>query len=261
MKKVVVCYKWVVDEADIRVDESSQSLDFDRVKNKISDYDLNAIEVGAQLAEQEDWEFVAATCGCQVEASLKDVLSRGASNIYYVNDEVLAETDSCAVSKVLSTMIQKIGDVDLVICGEGSCDEYAQQVGPRIAALLGVPSCTYVNKLDFEGNKLVAERKLENGVEVVTATGPVVVTVLPDINSPRIPSLKQILGAKKKPVTNLTLQELGMDVAELQAKEKVISIRGAVMERKCIKMNADGVSVTDAAQKLAQQLYADGVIG
>lgn len=261
MKKVVVCYKWVMDEADIRVDERSRSLIFDRIKYKISDYDLNAIEVGAQLNEREGWEFVAVTCGKQVEPSLKDVLSRGASNVFYISDEVLADADSSVTAKVLAGIIKKIGGVDLVVCGEGSSDEYAHQVGPRLAALLGYASCTFVNKLEVSDDGFIAERKLENEIEVIEVKGPSVVTVLPTINTTRIPSLKQILGAKKKPSTKLTLEEIGMNKAACTPKLKNISILGSVMERKCIRMNTEGTTLREAAQNLAKQLYADGAIG
>jgi len=261
MKKVVACYKWVADEADIRVDDRSRALNFERVKYKISEYDRNAIEVGTLLNEKNGYEFVAATCGAQVEPSLKDALSRGPANVYYVNDIKLIEADGNVTAKVLAGIIKKIGDVDIVVCGEGSGDEYAQQVGPRLAALLGYASCTFVNKIDVNENGIVAERKLEDGIEVVEINGPAVVTVLPDINTARIPSLKQILGAKKKPTTKLTIEDICLDQAACEPKLKTVSILGTVMERKCVCMNADGLSIKEAAVNLVKQLESDGVLG
>ncbi|KJS22908.1 MAG: electron transfer flavoprotein subunit beta [Clostridiaceae bacterium BRH_c20a] len=256
MKKIVACYKWVVDEADIRVEGKERSLSFDRVKYKISEYDRNAIEAGALLNEEKGCQFLAVTCGANVETSLKDVLSRGPESIAYVNDGALGEADSLVTSKVLAGIIKKVGEIDLVICGEGSSDGYSQQVGPRLAALLGYASVTFVNKLELTEDGIRAERKLEDGVEVVEVTGPAVVTVLPDINKPRIPSLKQILAAKKKTAEKLGLDAIGLDSVVL--KEKTLSISGTVMERKNIQINSGGMPVEEAAQKLIQQLKADG---
>ena len=87
-------------------------------------------------------------------------------------------------------------------------------------------------------------------------SGPAVVTVLPDINKPRIPSLKQILAAKKKTAEKLGLDAIGLDSVVL--KEKTLSISGTVMERKNIQINSGGMPVEEAAQKLIQQLKADG---
>lgn len=260
MKKVVACFKWVMDEADIRV-ESNRSLNYDRVKYKISDYDRNAVEVGAQLSEKEGVEFIGVTCGPKVEPSLKDCLSRGPASISYVEEETLAQADSGVTAKVLAGIIKNIGDVDLVICGEGSSDAYAQQVGPRLAALLGYASVTYVNKLELTGDGIKVERKLEDGTEVVEVNGPVVITVLPDINEPRIPSLKQILGAKKKPTNKVSLGDIGLSEADCQPKLKEISVLGTVMERKNVHINADDLSVEEAAAKLAKQLNSDGALG
>lgn len=258
MKKIVACYKWVFDEADIRVEGKERTLNFDRVKYKISEYDRNAIEAGARFNEEQGCQFLAITCGANVEASLKDVLSRGPESISYVNDSVLAEADSAITSKVLSGIIRKIGQVDLVICGEGSSDGYSQQVGSRLAALLGYASVTFVNKLEITENGIRAERKLEDGVEVVEVTGPAVVSVLPDINKPRIPSLKQILAAKKKTAEKLELADIGLEAATCIPKQKTLKVAGTVMERKNIQINADGISMKEAAQKLIQQLKADG---
>ncbi|ATW27496.1 electron transfer flavoprotein subunit beta/FixA family protein [Candidatus Formimonas warabiya] len=258
--KIVTCYKWVADEADIRVDERNRTLQFDRVKYKISEYDRNALEVGSELQEKYGYQFVAATCGDQVEPSLKDALSRGPENIYYVNDEKLAQADGCVTAKVLAGIIRTIGDVDLVVCGEGSGDEYAQQVGPRLAALLGYASCTYVNKITVHDHGFLVERKLEDGVEVLEVNGPAVVTVLPDMNTARIPSLKQILGAKKKPSTRLTFEDIGCNQADCAPKLKTLSTLGTVMERKCLCMNADGLPIQEAVVKLAKQLDADGAL-
>ncbi len=116
-------------------------------------------------------------------------------------------------SAALAAAIRGNIEFDLIICGEGSSDLYTQQVGPVLAEKLGIPCATYVNKLTYveAENRIVAERKLDEGIEAVSIPLPALITVLPDINTPRIPSLKQVLGAAKKPVENITLDKLGED--------------------------------------------------
>ncbi|HHY60782.1 MAG TPA: electron transfer flavoprotein subunit beta/FixA family protein [Clostridia bacterium] len=256
--RAVVCYKWVIDEADITVEEQDRSLNFKNAKYKISEYDRNALELGATLQEQHGWELLAVTVGKGVEASTKDVLSRGPEKVYYVDDPALEEADSAVAAKVLAKVIEKIGHVDLVICGEGSSDGYSQQVGPRLAALLGYPVLTYVSALEVEGSTLKAQRKLDDGVEVVQVTVPAVVTVTPDINKPRIPSLKQILAAKKKPAEKLALGDLGP--VSTAAGLDVTGVSAAVVERKQIRINEQGMDLMEAAARLVKQLREEKVI-
>lgn len=258
--KVVVCYKWVLDETDISVRESDRSLDLEKARPKINDYDRNALELGACWQENQGCELLAVAIGQDTESSVKDVLSRGPEKVYYLDSPFLKDVDSSVTAKVLARIIAKIGNVDVVICGEGSSDGYSQQVGPRLAALLGYACLTYVAKAEIDGNKLLVERKLEDGIEVVQVTGPAVIAVSPEINKPRIPSLKQILAAKKKPAEKLSLEELGYTQADLQAAVQVKGIFAPVMERKRIRINEGGMGLKEAAVKLMAQLKAEKVI-
>ena len=259
MKRVIVCYKWVWDDADIRVNEKTRKLDFERARKKISEYDRNAIEVGAELKKQTGCEVIALTGGAEVEPSLKDALSRGPDSAWHVNDPALAEADAHVTARVLAGLIRKIGDADLVVCGEGSSDDYHQQTGSRLAALLGFASVSFVNKIEPIDGGVRLERKLEEGVEVVEVQGPAVVSVLPDINDAPIPGLKQILAAKKKPVNRQTLEDIGLDAGSCRPKAVTVSTLSPVIERKRIRMNPEGVSIEQAAAQLAGQLVQDGI--
>jgi len=259
MKKIVVCYKWVVDETEIIVEGRTKALNYEKTHYRISRYDLNAIEAGNRIREATGCELSAVTCGSQAEASIKDVLSRGVENVYYVNDERLKDIDSSVTAKILARIIKKLGDVDLVICGEGSSDLYSQQTGPRLAALLGYPGLSYVNKLEVISQGIRAQRKLKNEIEVVEVLGPALVTVTPDINSPRLPNVPNIMGAGEKPAVRLTLEELGLDTEAVLPKLKTLNIIGVVNKRKAIRVDTEG-SKTETAMKLAKQLQKDGVL-
>lgn len=252
--KALVCYKWVPDEADIVVDQQNKTLNMDKVKYKISEYDRNAVELGVTLNENSGYEVVSLTVGKGVQASTKDVLARGIEKAYVVESE---ELDSSVSAKVLAEAVKKVGDVDVIICGEGSGDQYSQQVGPRIAALLGYQLVTYASSVEANGGELKIERKLEEGTEVVKVQAPVVVTVLSEINQPRIPGMKQILAAKKKPTEEFALANLGFTAEKLEAKIKVVNVGPSIMDRKQIRLNEGGASVKEAVASLVQQLKAN----
>ncbi|MBY6276044.1 electron transfer flavoprotein subunit beta/FixA family protein [Symbiobacterium thermophilum] len=255
--KALVCYKWVKDEADIVVDPVNKTLKTDKAKYKISDYDRNALELGAQLNEKNNVEVISITVGQEVKSSTMDVLARGSQKAYYVE---APEVDSSITAKIIAEAVKKIGDIDLIICGEGSADQYSQQVGPRLAALLGYQLVTYASAVEINGNEITIERKLEDGIEVIKVQGPTVITVLSEINVPRIPGMKQILSAKKKPSQELSLDDLGFTPDKLESGMKVINIGPSIMERKQIRLNSGDVTIKDAATELVQLLKANKII-
>lgn len=206
----VACYKVVPDEQDIVVGPDG-SLNFDRAKPVIGEYDLMALEEAAHLADATGGRAVLLSAG---DAKLTDsklvkaALSRGASELYCVVDPSLAKADAFQTATVLAAALEKI-EFDVVLCGEGSSDLYAQQVGSLVGAILGLPVLNAVSRIEARDGKLIIERTLEREVEVLEAVPPVVLSVTADINLPRIPQLKDILAAGKKPVTTWTLAEAG----------------------------------------------------
>lgn len=256
--RVITCYKWVLDEADLKIDPKSRALITERAKSKISEYDRNAIECGVQLVEAAGGEVIALTAGTpDTKSSLKDALSRGPAEVMFVNDPAMAQADTYVTAKVLAAAVKQINPYDLIVCGEGSSDGYSQQVGIRLAQLLGIPVITFVNKVEVNGNILVAERKLDEGIEVVEVNLPALVTVLPDVNQPRIPSLKQILAAAKKPVKETNFQQLGVQAPDTQPKVVRKSVLGAVVERKRVRVEGDPENVATQALEI---LKKEGVI-
>jgi electron transfer flavoprotein beta subunit len=260
MKKVAVCYKWVLSDADIRVNETTRKLDMDKCKPQINEYDRNGLQCGVLLKKETGAELVGLTCGAAVAASTKDTLSRGLDSVSYMEDAAMADADSSVTSKVLAAMVKTVGDVDVVICSEGSSDEYARQVGPRIAAILGWPSVSYVSKVTANGDAFELERKMEEGTEVVSVAAPVVISVVPDVNDAPIPGVKDILGAKKKLATAVSLADIGVSVDTAKPLTKMVSVLAPVTSRKNVHLNPDGTSLDDAAAALIKQLSADGVL-
>lgn len=256
MPNIIACYKWVLDEQDIKVG-ANLSLDTSRAKGKISDYDRNAIEEAVLLNEKLGGEVIGLTYGASVKPSLKDALSRGLTKAVWVEDASAETADARVISNVLAAAAKKEA-YDVILCAEGSSDTYTQQIGPRLATLLGIPAITFVSAMKIEGNKVIATRNLGSCTEEVTAEFPVLLTVLPEINKPRIPSLKQVLGASKKPNTQVKAADLGLDASALAPKAQMKSLKGFTMSRKNVILK-DG-EVADKVATLVASLKKEGIL-
>ena len=258
MPKCLVCYKWTLDEQDIKIRPEDLSLDSSRAKGKISDFDRNAIEEAALLVEKNGGAVDALTYGtATVKQSLKDALSRGPNKAYWIADASAETADANVTANVLAAAIRKLGQYDLILCGEGSSDLFNQQTAARIAALLGLPCLSFVSKLSVEGDVVKATRKLEDSQEDVSVKGHVVVSVLSEINKPRIPSLKQVLGASKKPNEEIKIADLGLKPEDLQPKAVRKSVKGFVMHRKNVIYKES--SAADNVAKLKASLDSEGL--
>lgn len=250
MPNIVTCFKWVIDEAYIRTGSSGE-LDFGSVDYKISDYDRNAIEEAVRLKEEYGGSVFGITAGLPgATKGLKDVLSRGPEKAYFVNDDSFENLEPSQTAAILADVIRSQIDYDLIICGEGSSDLYAQQVGPRLAERLGIPCISFVQKLSIEGEQIIAERKVEDGVEVTAAPMPALVTVLPEINTPRIPGVKDTLMASKKEVVSITKDDLAQTY---EPALQTIGMVAASMERSCVKFGAEPADITGFVEALLKE--------
>jgi electron transfer flavoprotein beta subunit len=146
---------------------------------------------------------------------LKNALAVGADKVYLVSDRAFAGADTLATAYTVAKTIQAVvKDVDLVICGKQAIDGDTAQVGPGVATRLGIPQLTYVSKIkeiNLEKKKIIVERLLEYGREVVESSLPALLTVVKDINEPRLPSLLGIKKAAKAQIPTLTAKDVGAD--------------------------------------------------
>ncbi|NLO22055.1 MAG: electron transfer flavoprotein subunit beta/FixA family protein [Syntrophomonadaceae bacterium] len=253
MPNIVCCFKWVVDEAYIKP-SSSGKIDLEWAEHKLSDYDRNAIEEAVRLQEAYGGSVTAVTVApSDATKGIKDALSRGPEKAYFINDEELENLEPSQTSAMLAQVIGGQIDYDLIICGEGSSDLYAQQVGPRLAEKLGIPCIAFVKKLSIEGQRVIAQRKSDEGVEVVSAPLPALVTVLPDINNPRVPGLKDTLAASKKPVVEISLEDLGTEYPALITDK---GLRAASLVRNCTRFG----SSPEDLQAFVESIKKTGVI-
>lgn len=237
---IIVCYKIVPDEQDAVVG-ADRTLSFDRATLKVGDYDLNALEAGAQLAATCGARLVGLTVGGDaVEDSKlkKAVLARGADENVALKDAALAHAGSTLTSRALKAALASIGDFDLVLTGEGSADRYAQQVGIQLGELLGLPVVNAVSALELDGSRALVERVVGNQIEKLEVPLPAVLSVVADMNTPRIPSMKDILSAGKKPSRVVTSSEIGLDDLS-ENLETISTLAPEQRDRACVVVEGD----------------------
>ncbi len=249
--KIIVCCKIVPNEEEIKV-LPDRSLDLSGTPWKISQYDLNALESGRQLANETKGSVTALSVGGTAALDStkvrKDVLSRGADDLKLIIDDSRSFSDSLETAKALAAAVRGCGEFDVVLCGMGSSDLYLQETGVQAGALLGLPTVNNVTAIRPAGDGLLeVERTLEDEVETLEVTLPAVLSVSSEINVPSVPAMREIMRAGKKPVAVLdTPSELGgvsLEMLEQLAPEQ--------QERRQEVIEGDG---NEAVEALAQFL-------
>lgn len=202
---IVVAMKQIPDLQQIRIRNRQPVLD--DVPLTFGNIDKNALEAGVQLKEATGGNLIVVSVGTEeLEDTIKEALAAGADQAYLVLDDELENLESAVSARLLAQAIEKIDDVGIILFGEGSGDNYSGQVGSRVAALLGLPQASYVQSIAVNGNTATITRALEDCEEVLEVALPAVISVMADINEPRIPSVTQILKAGKKPKEILELE-------------------------------------------------------
>mgnify|MGYP006299624003 CR=1 FL=1 len=215
--KIVVCVKQVPSSHNVRIDPETKRLKREEVEAEINPFDTYALEQGVLIKESLGGEVIALTMGPnRAEQSLREAIACGADKAIHLHDRAFAGSDTWATSYTLSKAIEKIGDVDLVICGKQAIDGDTAQVGPGIAGHLGLPQATYVSEVKETDEKSITVKRMhEEGYDIAELPFPALITVVKDINSPRIPSLRGRMAAKKAEITQWTAEDLGADGGKL----------------------------------------------
>ena len=261
MKRIIVCLKQAVDVSQLKVDPATRQLITAGAPKKISDFDKNALEEAIKIREKlGPVEIFTVTISSEdAKAVLREALAMGADKAYCINDPDVRGIDTSGTAYILAEAVKKIGEFDLILCGETSLDSFSGLVGSRLSELLNLPQITSVRKLSVEGDAVVAERALEDSNETVKAKMPALITVTREINQPRIPSLMMIMKASKKEIVNWALTDLNILREKIAAKIEVIEALAPKTERKKIKVT--GETVQEIAEKLAKALIQEGVVG
>jgi len=217
---IVVCVKYVPDaQAERTFNASDNTTDRENVDGLLSELDEYAVEEALKIVEAGEGEVTVLTVGPDAAAdAIKKSLQMGADKGVHVNDDAIHGSDAIATSLVLAEAIRKIGDVDLVITGMASTDGTMGVVPVMLAERLGLPAVTLASELTVEGTtggSVTIRRDGDASTQTITATLPALVSVTDQINEPRYPSFKGIMAAKKKPVDQWGLADLGIDPTQV----------------------------------------------
>ncbi len=213
--KIIVCVKQVPDAKDVRLDPKTNTLSREGVQSIMNPYDQYALEEGVRIAESLGGSVTVLSMGPpQAEETLRQAISCGAHEAVLVSDRAFAGADTWATSYTLMKAIHKLGEFDLVICGKQAIDGDTAQVGPGLAMRLDIPFVTCVQKVrEATDDSLILERMMDDGYDVLEVPYPALLTVVKDVNVPRVPSLKGKMRSKKAEITVLTAEDIGADFA------------------------------------------------
>ena len=226
--KIAVCLKQVPDTetkiklTDSQLDASSQNLssqiDTRDIKWIISPYDEYAIEEALHIQSKESATVTAISFGpkSRVVKALQMALAMGVDEAVCIsdsNDSSIGLTDSLVVAKLLFKCIEKIGPFDLIFMGKTAIDDNQSAVVPMLAGLLNIPHASVVSKLEHHNKNIILERDIEGGTkEVIEMSLPALIGTTKGLNNPRYATLPGIMKAKKKPLTEMTPESLGVDI-------------------------------------------------
>lgn len=211
--KILVTAKRVTDpDAKIRVKADGTGIETAGLEYKLNPFCENAVEAAVQLQEKHGGEVVAVTIGDDdAVQNLRSALAMGADRGIHVK---LADgqMDSDLAARILAKVFEQ-EKPDLFLLGKQAVDGDSNQVGQLLAEYLDLPQACFASKIEVAGDKLTVERELDGGMETIQVALPAVVTADLRLNTPRLPTLPNVLKAKRKPVQDLTIDALGVDPA------------------------------------------------
>jgi electron transfer flavoprotein beta subunit len=211
----------VPDTAEIRIDPKTNTLIREGVPSIINPFDLHAIEAGLEIRERVGGKVTVLTMGPpQAETSLREAISMGVDDAVLLSDRAFAGADTWATSYTLAKAIKKLG-ADIIICGKQAIDGDTAQVGPETAEFLNIPHIAYVKKIEeIRHDYIRVHRLMDEGYDIVESSIPVLLTVVKELNNPRMPSLKGKMAARKAVIKK-------MGIAEIEAEEHSVGLKGS----------------------------------
>ncbi|MFP3936984.1 MAG: electron transfer flavoprotein subunit beta/FixA family protein [Phycisphaerae bacterium] len=254
--RFIVPIKQVPETNAVKMDEETGTMIREGVEAIINPLDLYAIELAIRLREQHGGEVICLSMGPpNAEKAIREAVAMGCDSGVLLSDKAFAGSDTWATSYALAGAIQRIGDADLVICGERATDGDTGQVGPGIASFLDLPLATYVGKLEhIDENTCRVRRLIESGYEVLEMDMPAVLTVVKEVADPRLPTLRGKQKARKVDVPRWGQQDVNLDSDKLGLKgspTRVVKIFRPQVTRQCRKVAAaDEESIGPAVDEL-----------
>lgn len=263
--RIVVLVKQVPDTTEVEVDEETGTIIREGVPSILNAFDEFALNTAVDLKENIDdiEEIVALSMGPpQAKEALNKCLAIGADRAILLTDFVFAGADTWATAVTLARGIKKIGETDIIFAGQEASDGNTAQVGPEVAAHLGIPQITFVSDIEeVDEDSILVKKETDEGFVRMKSSLPAVVACMPTPGfEPKIPNIREIMKAKKKPLEEWTYEDLGGDKEEygLDGSESV------VMKTYSPPPKGEGIIVDDkpevAVKKLLDYFEEEGIM-
>ena len=224
---IIVCLKQVPDtESQIKIRSDGVSIATDDVKWVMNPYDEFGVEEALRLKEKRGGEVTVVALGPKrVTESIRTALAMGADKGILVSDEPLEGSDALGTAKAIAAAIKDL-EFDIVFTGQRGVDDDQGLVGAAIAELLGIPQLSLIVKLEVaeDGKTVKVNRPIEGEALVIESSLPALITAQKGLNEPRYASLPGIMKAKKKPLEEKSLGDLGLDAAEFGVGARKLKI-------------------------------------
>jgi electron transfer flavoprotein beta subunit len=219
---IIVCIKQVPETTEVRINPETGTLIREGVPSIINPFDMYAIEEGLRLRERFGGKVTVLTMGPpQAKGALRECISLGVDDAVLLSDLAFAGSDTLATSYSLSRAIMKLGGFDLIICGKQASDGDTAQVGPGIAECLKIPFVAFIKRIErIENGTVRVQRMMEYGYDVIELQLPALLTVVKEINEPRLPSLKGKIRARK-------YEPIALKAGDLNVKNERLGLTGS----------------------------------
>lgn len=212
--KILVPVKRVVDyNVKVRVKSDNSGVELDNVKMSMNPFDEIAVEEALRLKEKGvATEVIAISIGVsQVQETIRNALAMGADSGIFV--EVNETLEPLNIAKIISSIAKK-ENIDLMILGKQAIDDDMNATSQMVAALLNWPQATFASKIEIDDKIAKVSREVDGGIENIQVTLPAVISTDLRLNEPRYASLPNIMKAKKKPINQIKVEELKIDIKQ-----------------------------------------------
>lgn len=251
--KIVVCVKQVPDTTEIKIDPVKNTLIRTGVPSILNPFDRNAVETALQLKDKYGGTVTVLSMGpMQAKAVLREALAMGADDAYLITDRAFGGSDTYATSYILSSAIRHLGGFDVVLGGKQAIDGDTGQTAPSIAEHLGLTRLTYILNMEVDGDKVIARRQVEEGVEVIEAKLPVLCTATKESNKPRYATIRGKLDSLKADIKELTLADMAdiIDTTKIGLKGSPTKVKATFTPQR----TANGVNIEGDPRAMASTL-------
>lgn len=257
--KILVCIKQVVDTSKMEVDPNTGRLNRNGANSILNPCDRNALETAFRVREAEGGTVTVITMGPpQAGAVLLEAVSMGADDVYLITDRAFGGADTLATSYTLAAAIRKLGnDFDLIFCGQESIDSNTAQVGPEVAAMLGIADVSAAVDFRAEDGKYIVTRAVGEAREILELSLPAVITASPELFTPRYPSISGILKKYETEIHPLTAADLDVDPARIGMKGSPTQVKGI---RPVVPPKKENLKIEDKPAAEAAKLLADALV-